>query len=66
MTPTQGRTPRTDGPFMVEFRSGWVSGPFKRDQLRWGDEGSQWCVVAAEKASDGEAAATWNPKSGGY
>lgn len=51
---------------MVQFRSGIVSGPYKRDQIRWNDEGSSWCVVAAEVAEQGQEQATWNAKRGGY
>lgn len=64
-TATGGRAP-SGGPFMVQFRSGWVSGPFKREQLRWADEGSDWCVIGVQCASERAEAATWNATAGGY
>lgn len=63
---TNGRTPRGDGPWMVEFRSGWVSGPFTKSQIRWTDIGSDWDVVAVTPAKSSGDQSTWNPKAGGY
>jgi len=51
---------------MVQFRSGVVSGPYKRDQIRWNDEGSPWCVVAAELADDGDIITMMRPENGSY
>jgi hypothetical protein len=51
---------------MVEFRSGWISGPFKTDQIRWTDTGHAWDAVAVEPADANAAQSTWNPKAGGY
>lgn len=65
MTPTKGRTPRSEGPFMVQFRSGIISGPFKRDQIRWDDTGGSFDVVAAELAEPGAATMT-RPANGSY
>ena len=51
---------------MVKFRSGLVSGPYTVDQLRWTDEGSQWCVVAAALCKPDTTSSTWSKGSGGY
>lgn len=63
---TQGRTPRGAGPWMVEFRSGFVSGPFAPEQIRWSDTGHAWDAVAVLPADKGAEQSTWNPKAGGY
>jgi len=66
MKPTNGKTPRIAGPFMVQFRGGVVSGPFTREQLRWTDEGSEWCIIGAERAAVGQDARTHRPANGSY
>ena len=63
---TMGRAPTVNGPYMVEFRSGLVSGPFTREQIRWSDTGCQWDAVAVTPAGDRGTHETWNAKSGGY
>ena len=50
MRETNGRKPREDGPWMVRFRGGVISGPFKTDQLRWTDTGDSFDVLAIERA----------------
>jgi hypothetical protein len=51
MTPTQGRKPRTEAPLRVKFRCGLVSRfTYSASQMRWSDTGSDWDIVACERA----------------
>ena len=51
MTPTKGRKPKVVGPWIVQFRSGVVSGPYETDALRWTDTGDSFDVVAIRAAA---------------
>ncbi len=51
MTPTQGKRPRTTRKLMVQFRNGWIVGPYKVGQLVWTDRGQAGDVVACEFAA---------------
>ncbi len=62
---TNGRAPKGSGPFMVKFRSGFISGPYKRDQLRWTDEGGSWCIVGVE-AVESDLEDKTRPDNGSY
>lgn len=66
MTPTNGKPPRGAGPWMVKFRSGFVSGPYARDQLQWADSGHAFDVVEVAACDSKGEQKTWNPKAGGY
>jgi hypothetical protein len=50
---------------MVKFRSGWVSGPYKRDQIRWNDIGDDWDAVAVEYSTSAAETAA-RPRNGSY
>lgn len=50
MKPTDFRKPRTVRPLMVQFRNGWIVGPYKASQLIWDDRGWDSDVIAAEFA----------------
>ena len=52
-TPTNGRIPRLRSEKLtVQFRNGYVDRKhsYTIDQIRWGDSGSEWDVVAARRA----------------
>ncbi len=50
MTPSPFRKPRTERPLMVQFRNGWIVGPYKAGQLIWTDRGWESDIVAVEYA----------------
>lgn len=66
MKPTNGKRPRTgDRPLMVQFRNGWVVGPYTADKLIWQDRGWESDIVAVEFA-DAVKAASARPANGSY
>lgn len=67
MKPNNFRKPRTgDRPLRVQFRNGWIVGPYTASQLVWEDRGWLSDIVAVEFADAKQVSSTWNAKSGGY